>query len=137
VSAAVKYTAARPTSRGGRIDPRTRALPRRFLVTGRAVDLPRQEQSGQAPRLQGGIEFARIHVVVLDGIAGPDDAGVLEPRDGRDQGELNLFPQRRRDAVWIDGRIVEPFRLEKNLMPVALAEAHDLVLDRGAIARPF
>ena len=36
----------------------------------------------------------------------------------------------------IDRGVVEPFRLEENLVPVALAEAHDLVLDRGAIARP-
>ena len=36
----------------------------------------------------------------------------------------------------IDRGVVQPFRLQENLVPVALAEAHDLVLDRRAIARP-
>jgi hypothetical protein len=36
---------------------------------------------------------------------------------------------------WIDGRIVEPLRLEEDLVAVALAEADDLILDRGAVAR--
>ena len=43
--------------------------------------------------------------------------------------------QRGGDAVRIDGGVVQPLGLEENLVPVALAEAHDLVLDRGAIAR--
>ena len=49
--------------------------------------------------------------------------------------QLHLLRQRGRDAVRIDRRIVEPLGLEKDLVPVALAEAHDLVLDRRAIAR--
>src|SRR5262249_57675104 len=122
---------------GRRWAPPPGPAPPLFRARACAFDRPRQEQPGQPPRLQGGIEFARIHVVVLDGIAGPDDAGVLEPRDGRDQRELDLFRQRRRDAVRIDGRIVEPFRLEKNLMPVALPEAPDLVPDPRPIPRPF
>ena len=32
--------------------------------------------------------------------------------------------------------IRQAFRFEEHLMPVAIAEAMDLVLDRGAIARP-
>ncbi len=36
----------------------------------------------------------------------------------------------------IDRRIFEAFRLQEDLMAVALAEFDDLVLDRGAIARP-
>ncbi len=52
-----------------------------------------------------------------------------------DQRPLHLLGQRGRDAVRIDRRVVEALGLEENLVPVALAEAHDLVLDRGAIAR--
>src|SRR5205823_2490324 len=58
-----------------------------------------------------------------------------EARNSRDQRALDLLGERGRDAVGIDGGIVEPFRLEEDLVAVALAEAHDLVLDRRAIAR--
>ena len=75
-------------------------------------------------------------MVVFDGVAGPDDARLFETRDRRDHRALHLFGQRGRDAVRIDGVVVETFRLEKDLMPVALAEAHDLVLDRRTVARP-
>src|SRR5262249_33389173 len=64
------------------------------------------------------------------------DFGGSEPGDRGEQLSLHLFWQRRRDSVGVDRRIVESLRLEKNLMSVALAEADDLVLDRGAIARP-
>ncbi len=74
-------------------------------------------------------------MVVFDGVAGPDDAGLFEPRDRGHHRALHLFRQRGGDAVRIDGGVVEAFRLEEDLMPVALAEADDLVLDRGAIAR--
>ena len=60
---------------------------------------------------------------------------MLQSRNRRHQRRLHIFRQRCRDAVRIDRRVVETFRLEKNLMPVALAEAHDLVFDRRAIAR--
>jgi hypothetical protein len=48
---------------------------------------------------------------------------------------LDLIGQRGRDAVRIDGGVVEAFRLEKNLMAVAVAEADDLVLNRRAVTR--
>ena len=48
---------------------------------------------------------------------------------------LNVFGQRGRDAVRIDGVVVEAFGLEKDLVAAALLEAHDLVLDRGTVAR--
>src|SRR5262245_56886983 len=48
---------------------------------------------------------------------------------------LPIFRKRRRNGVWIDGLIVETFGLQKNLVPVALAEFYDLVFDRRTIAR--
>ena len=44
-------------------------------------------------------------------------------------------PAARSRCRWIDGRIVEPLRLQKDLVAFAVGEADDLVLDRGAIAR--
>ena len=78
---------------------------------------------------------ARIDVVIFDGIAGPDHPRVLQPRNRRHQRKLDRLGQRGGDAVGVNGGVVEPLRLKEDLVPVALAEAHDLVLDRGAVAR--
>ena len=125
---------APPRSRRG-IETGDQALRRSLLIAGGAVDLARQEQPRQALGLQRRRQLARIDMVVFDGIARPHDAGALQPGNGGHQRRLDVLRQRGRDAVRIDRRVVEPFRLEKNLVPVALAEAHDLVLDRRAIAR--
>ena len=74
-------------------------------------------------------------MVVFDGVARPHHPGAFQPRDGREQRALHVLRQRGRDAVRIDRGVVQPFRLKENLVPVALAEADDLVLDRRAIAR--
>ena len=52
------------------------------------------------------------------------------------QRQLHVERQRRRDAVRIDLVRREPFGLEENLVARPVGEAHDLVLDRRAIARP-
>src|SRR5262249_41286584 len=96
-----------------------------------------QEQPRQTLGLQRGIKLARIDVIVFDRVAGADHACLPEPWDGRDQRDLHLLRQRGGDAVGVDGAVIEPLRLEKNLVPITLAKADDLVLDRGAIARPF
>src|SRR5207248_3549755 len=83
--------------------------------------------------LECGSEFARSDVVVFDGGARADHTRPLQTGNGGDQGQLHLFRQGRRYAVRIDGRVIESFGLEKDLVPVALSEAHDLVFDRGAI----
>ena len=59
----------------------------------------------------------------------------LETRDGGDQRRLRLGRQRGRNAVGIDGRIVDALRLEEDLMALPIGEADHLVFDRGAIAR--
>src|ERR1700678_2504606 len=59
---------------------------------------------------------------------------MLEARNRRHERGLRLRGQRGRNAVRIDGRIVNAFRLEKNLVAVAVGEADHLVLDRRTIA---
>ena len=59
---------------------------------------------------------------------------MLEARNRRHERALRLLGQRGRNAVRIDGRIVDALRLEKNLMAVAIGEADHLVLDRRTIA---
>ena len=48
---------------------------------------------------------------------------------------MHLFGQSRRDAVRVDDVASQAFRLEKDLMAVAIAKTHHLVLDGRAIAR--
>ena len=96
---------------------------------------PARNSPRNALGLQRRAQLARIDVVVFDGVAGPHHARLFEARDGRHQRELDVLRQRGRDAVRIDRVVVEPFRLEEDLVAVALAEADDLVLDRRAIAR--
>ena len=74
-------------------------------------------------------------MVIFDGIAGPHDLGTFEPGNGGHKRRLHVLGQRGRDAVGIDRGVVETLRLKENLVPVALAEADDLVLDRRAITR--
>jgi hypothetical protein len=57
-------------------------------------------------------------VVVLDGIARPDDPRVLEPGNRGNQRRLDLLRQRGRDAVRIDRVVVEALRLEEDLVAV-------------------
>ena len=118
------------------IDSRQHALGRRLLVAGRAVDLSGQEQAAEPARLQRRIEPAGVDIVIFDRITGTEDARPLEPRNRRHQRALRLRRQRSRNAVRIDGGVVDALGLEEDLMALAIGEAEDLVLDRWTIARP-
>src|SRR4029078_7449338 len=98
-------------------------------------DLAGQKQPADRLGFERRSQLARIDIVVLDGIAGPDDARGLETWDGLEERMLHVLGQRGRDAVRIDGVVVETLRLEKDLVAAALLEANDLVFDRGTIAR--
>ena len=76
-----------------------------------------------------GSELARIDVVVFDRIARPQNPRPLQPRNRGNDRPLHILRQRGRNAVGIDRVVVKSFRLQENLVAVALAEAHDLVLD--------
>src|SRR5262249_36748508 len=118
------------------VEPGYQALGGRLLVARGAVDLASQIEAREALGLQGRLEVARVDVIVLDRIARADHPRLLEPRNTRHHGDLDLLGQRGGDAVRVDGRVVESLGLEEELVSVALAETHDLVLDRWTIARP-
>ena len=77
--------------------------------------------------------------MVFDGIAGLRDDSALKPGDGADISLLHIGGQRSGDAVRIDRVVVQPLGLKEHLMAGLVGKAHDLVLDRRAIARadPF
>ena len=125
---------ARTRARRG-VEAGDEPLPGRLLVAGRPIDLPGEKQPREPLRLQRRFELARIDVVVLDRVARADHMCALEPGNRRQQRALHFLRQRGRDSVRVDRGIVEPLGLEKDLVTVALAEADDLVLDRGAVAR--
>ena len=108
-----------------------------FLVPGRTVDLPRAVEPGQRLDLQSSIERARIDVIVFDRIARDRDLDRLEPFHRPQHPELDIGGERCAHPVRIDQVGAQTFRLEEHLVPVAVAEAVDLVLDRRTIARPW
>src|SRR5207248_812623 len=106
-----------------------------FIACG-PIDLASQKQSAQALCLQCRLKFAWVYVIILDRVARTNEVCVLQTGNCRDQRALNLFRKRSRNSVRVNCVILEAFRLQKNLMPIALAELHDLVFDRGTVARP-
>jgi hypothetical protein len=61
---------------------------------------------------------------------------MLEPADRAHEFALHVEGQARRDAVGVDLVGVQALGLDENLVREFVGEAHDLVLDRRAIARP-
>src|SRR5690606_35326631 len=118
----------------GGVEAGDQALRRRLLVARGAIDLAGEVQAGDRLRLQGGLQAARIEIVVLDSSARPGDVRVLEARDGAHQGEVHVPGQGGGNAVGIDLVRVQSFRLDEDLVAVAVGEAHHLVLDGRAVA---
>ena len=61
---------------------------------------------------------------------------MFQTRDCLQDRLLNVLRQAGGDAVGIHGRIVQTFRLQKNIVAILAAEPDDLVLDRRAVTRP-
>src|ERR1051326_6233671 len=72
-------------------------------------------------------------MIVFDGIARAQDPGLLQAWDRGHEGELNLFWERGGNAIRIDRVVVQALGLEENLVPIAIPEPDDLVLNRGAV----
>ena len=118
------------------ISARDQALGAGLFIAGGAVDLPGEEKPAELFGFKARIEIPRIDIIIFDRIAVADHLRVLKPRDRRKESVLHRRRQRGRNPVRIDRVIFEPFRLEENLMALALFKTDDLVFDRRAIARP-
>src|SRR2546425_8758455 len=111
-----------------RIDTREDSLRCRFLVARSAVDLSRKEQARDRFRFQRRPQVARIVVVVLDGVTGPQNVGLLQSADTAHQLDLHVEWQARRDSISIKLVRGEPFILKKNLVALPGVKPMDVVL---------
>src|SRR5690242_16173495 len=93
-----------------------------LLIAGRAVDLAGQIQPPQIANLERLVQASGIDELIFHGITRPDDFRALQTGNAPNEISLGFRRQGRRNAVWIDEWIPEPFRLEKNLMAVAIAK---------------
>src|SRR5690606_19539518 len=118
------------------VDSREKPLRRRLLVAARPADLACEVEPFDEPRLERDVDLRRREEVILDRVAVLEDARLAKRRDRREDLVLHVPWKARRDAVQVDPRGVETFRLEEDLMALLLGEAHDLVLDRRAVTRP-
>ena len=105
----------------------------RFFIASRAVDLPRQKQTGNFPGFKAALQLTRIDEIIFNRISGLQHSGRFKPRYGLQYVELHIFRKRCRNAVWINGIVVQPFRLEEYLVAVTVAELDNLIFHRGAV----
>ena len=117
------------------VDAGDQSLRRRLLVAGRAVDLPGEKQPGDALRFEAPRQLGRLDEVVLDGVPGPQQHRVFQPGQRMNELRLHVARQAHREAVDVDFPRVEPFRLEKDLVPLLVRKPDDLVLERRAVPR--
>jgi hypothetical protein len=82
------------------------------------------------------VELGGRAVVVFDGVAGPDDLGLLEAGDGPDEVILDLEGQGGGDAVDVEFAGVTALGFQEDLVTLLLGKADHLVLHGGAVARP-
>ena len=117
------------------VDAGKQALGRRLFIAGGAVDLAGKKQPADGAGFKAAFERARVKVVVLDGIAGPQNMGVFHAGHGAHQVVLDVKRQAGRDAVGVDLVRGQAFGLQKNLVAGLVGKAVDLVFDAGAITR--
>src|SRR5205814_6648962 len=72
-----------------RVQSGHQALGSRFLISGGPIDLPGKIESRDPLALKRSLELARVHVIVLDRVAGATHYDLLQPWDRLQQGELN------------------------------------------------
>ena len=60
---------------------------------------------------------------------------ILQPRERPQQGQLEPFRETRAKTLNVNLRGRQALRLEEDLVPVLILEAHNLILNRGTV--PF
>ena len=105
----------------------------RLLVASGAADLSREVEAGYRPHAERWQQLGGRSEVVFDGVPPARDFRPLQPVDRRHELGLDLGRKARRKAVHVDPGVIDPHRLEVQEVPLAVSEAHDLVLERRAV----
>ena len=113
------------------------ALCRSLFIARGAVDLASEEQAADRFGLETGLQLARVEVVVLDRVAGPQDMRVFQPGHRLHGGQLDVERQRGGDAVRIELVRGQAFGLQEDLVAVLVGKTVDLVFDARAVAWPY
>src|SRR5262249_11293414 len=107
-----------------------------LFVTRRPVDLSSEKKSLDTFAFEAAVQLSGLDEVVLDGVAGPQQGGVLESGKRVDQIGLHVSRKAHREAVDIDLSSLDSFGLQKDLVALLLRKPDDLVLQRWAVPRP-
>ena len=120
----------------GGVGTRHEPLAGGLLVPRSAVDLSRQKEPRHVAHGERVRQLTGLHEVVLDRVAVAHEDGLFEPGDGVHEGFLHRRGEGSGDPVHVDHIRLQPLGLDEDLVAVAVGEAHDLVFDRWAVARP-
>ena len=120
-----------------RIDTRHEPLRRSLLIAARSVRLTCRIQPGQLLDLQRGIQLERVQQIVLNRIGRTHDLHILQAGNGPQESILHIHRHGRGHSLDIHFIRIQPLRLDEQLMPVLVGEAHNLILDGRAVARPL
>ena len=118
-----------------RVHARNKALHRRLLIAGRAVELPRPVEAGHFLGLQRRQQLRRVDAVIFDRIGTAGHLRVLESRQRVQHLDLHILRQGGGEALNVELLRVEPHRFDEQLVARLVGEGHDLRLDRRAVAR--
>ena len=134
--AALEHQRLPAQQRQRRVDARHKALYRRLLIAGGAVELSRAVQPRHRFRLQRGLQRQRIDAVVLDGVGGAGHHRVLQPGNGVQHLDLHLLRQGGGETLNVQLLRVQPHRLDEQLMPGLVGKPHHLRLDGRTVPGP-
>ena len=119
-----------------RVHTGDKALYRRLLIAGGAVELSRSVEARDLFRFQRRIKLRRVDAVVFDGIGRAGHLRVFQPRHRVQHLQLYLLRHGRGEALDIEFLGIQAHRLDEQLMARLVREGHDLCLDAWAVARP-
>ena len=126
-----------PLELQGGVDPGHKALDRRLLIAGGAVELPRAVEAGDLLALQGGQQLRGVHAVVFDGVGGAGHLRLLQAGEGVEHFDLHVLRQGGGEALDVQLLGVQPHGLHKELVPGLVGKADDLGLDGGAVSGAY
>ena len=112
------------------------SLSRRLFVAACAVDLTRKKKPRDFLCLKIALQLHRRTVIILNRVAVMHNTGILTARQVPDNLILNVFGQRRANAIAVNNLLLQLLRLKKYLVTLPVGKTNNLGLDARAISRP-